>query len=379
MYASSHDFFPWYTHWATHQPNDRALVTPSATLSYESLFDRVTDASSRFKLAGIGPGARIILDTAPMSEDWVIGLLSALHRGAQVIMPDTAWLREERKVCLASLRPSHILGIANELDPLERETESEATNEAPGVWLFTSGTTGSPQPHFRSVALLASMVYRVRERLPEDVIETRPASLALAPLYHGYGLVNTLLLTHALGGSVVLDDGHDAHKIAGSLLRHNIQVLFGWPSHFKLLAKDSVSNALKAAPLRWAVSSSSKLDPVVASRFSDASECPLRQQYGTTETGPLCLDDEMATAGDTRCIGRPLSGIEIQVLGSQDEILPKGEEGMLAVRFSEGVPRPPQLANGEFWRVGDLGKIDSQGRVFLLGRATPFTDERKEV
>lgn len=372
-------FFPWYGYWASLNPKGAALVTPSATLSYETLHSRIADIGSRFKLAGIRHGTRVVLDSTTMNEDWIIGLLSALYAGAQVIIPDTAWTPSERSTCLAVLNPSSVLVVGNNTVHLEKNPEHAAIDGEAGVWLFTSGTTSSPQPHFRSIALLSSMVYRVRERMPEDVTGCHPASLAVAPLYHGYGLVNTLLLTHALGGNVVLHDRQDARGMADSISKHAIQVLFGWPAHFKLLAEGAVKRDLRASSLRWAVSSSSKLAPVVARRFSENSGCLLRQQYGMTETGPLCLDDALDTTGDPTCIGRPLSGIEVQVFGSKNQPVPQDKTGMLAIRFAEGVMRPTHLLDGEFWRTGDNGKIDKKGRIYLLGRATPFTDERKEV
>jgi long-chain acyl-CoA synthetase len=248
-----------------------------------------------------------------------------------------------------------------------------------GIWLFTSGTTDTPQAHFRSLELTISMVQRVLERLPTEISHTRPASLAAAPLYHGYGLINCLLLPHAFGGSIVLSENEDARHLAELLVHHQVQVIYGWPAHFKLLADTDISPLLRDAPLRWCVSSSSKLDAETAHIFHKASGCPLRQQYGMTETGPLCLDTETDAANDTSCIGHPFKGIEINVMNDRHEPLKPGETGMLSVRFTPGFACPPYLTPGQFWQTGDVGKIDSLGRVYLLKRAAPFSDERKEV
>jgi fatty-acyl-CoA synthase len=97
-----------------------------------------------------------------------------------------------------------------------------------------------------------------------------------------------------------------------------------------------------------------------------------------TETGPLSVDSELAEVTSPKCVGRPVDGVEIRILDQDDRILRIGQEGRVAVRV-EGQWFPPDVQRVDgFWPNGDIGRLDADGRLFLVGRATPFTDERAD-
>jgi long-chain acyl-CoA synthetase len=260
----------------------------------------------------------VILDEAP-GETWLVRLLAGLAGGAEVVLPDTDWSGPERARAFARLPDA---------------------GAGPGVWLYTSGTTAEPRPFFRSTAELATMVERIRETVPADLAAARPAGRCLAPLDHGFGLMNGLFLVHALGGTVVSSDAP-------------AQLLFGWPVHFRALLDEGIG---RRTELRWCVSAAYGLDRETAAAFRARTGCPLRQLYGTTELGPLCVDTDEDP--EPPCVGRPLRGVEIEV----------DDDGALTARVG-----------GDRHATGDLGRLDDLGRVYVLGRAGPFRDERKDL
>lgn len=315
-----------------------------ASLDYAGLRARIAArASDR-------PGrGRLQLDAGGPAAQWAIRLLAGLLAGRQVVLTDPHWTPALRAAALASL------------PPMERRAPE------PGLWLFTSGTTARPRPCFRSLPALDAMLGRIRAALPRQLAAAAPRLLCLAPLHHGFGLMNGLLLGLALQGTLILGGSDPSRALAAAA---PVDMLYAWPSHYQALLAGLAGDPAAAAALpQWCVSSAWGLDPALAAAFEAASGIRIRQQYGQTETGPLCLDREQPASGLPRCVGRPLAGVAVRVGPAAGD-----GTGPIQVRVPDLDPDP---ASGEPWRdTGDLGRLDAQGRLFVHRRAQDFTDER---
>lgn len=345
--------FPWYEHWARERPHQPAVIAPEWRLSYGELREQVNRRGG--ELAGRrDPGAPMLLEAAPGSRDWLLDLLAALAQGRIAVQPDQDWPRADWDEHLA------------------RVPDAPPGDEAAGggLWLFTSGTTRAPKPRFRPRALLERNVAGVLSRLPGGLRE-RPVSLSILPLSHGYGLVNALFLVHAAGGTVVQPEDDSPGSVAAVLRRFPADMLYAWPAQLERLADPAVWAGARE-DLRWCASSSLRLRPEIASAFARASGCPVRQQYGTTETGPLCLDDAEPPSDDTSCVGSVLEGVEMRMLKDGAS----GHEGELAARVAGMALPDDELTREGFWPTGDRGFLDGEGRIYVLGRYAAFTDER---
>jgi acyl-coenzyme A synthetase/AMP-(fatty) acid ligase len=363
----------WYSEQAESFQARAALVSNGEPITYARLQESILSESTRLRRSGIGPGTCIVLDRCANSEAWVVGLLAGLAMGASPILVDVDWPVSRKRDLTRTLRP--VAALAGTSD-LRSEAVPEATNvgesraaDPPGVWLFTSGTTGLPKPHFRSLPQLETMVARIRGRLPAEATAGIPVGLCLVPLHHGYGLMNALLLVHALGGTVVLDERFLPRRAVGRIRLHGVKLLFGTPAHFRILARPALWRGCSGTELVWCVNSSGKLDSKVARRFADLSGCPVREQYGTTETGPLCVDADLPPAGLEGCVGRPLDGVRFDVRDASGGSLPLGRSGHLAVRFADGSVPKLRAAGDGFFFTGDIGALDADGRVFVQRRA----------
>lgn len=340
----------WYFHWAEREPLRPALITERGSIPYADLGERIRDRARRFDSMGVGPGTRVVWDARCAGEEWVVGLIAGLAVGAGMVLPDPAWPETTRSACLAPLLP------AGGEDPDRGEA---------GVWLFTSGTTGIPKARHRTVAQLGEMADRVLSKIPRPLREGHPVSLCIVPLYHGYGLVNVLLLIHALGGTVVLENNFRPRRAAQLIGEYGVEVLFGTRALYLLLANPALWQAGEGSSLLWCVNSTGWIEQEVARRFAECTGCSVRQQYGTTETGPLCLDSEPSPSGLEYCVGLPLPGVVIGVRDEDGRVLPPGHSGRLVVRFDNGWAPPLERADEGFFRLEDTGMLDDQGRVFV--------------
>ncbi|MGB8275052.1 MAG: class I adenylate-forming enzyme family protein [Alphaproteobacteria bacterium] len=370
------------TDWAG-EPSFPALITAAGIVTYADLEALIAGMTRRLRDSGLRPGQGILLDPSDDAPGWIVALMACLAADARVVVTDESWSAPVRQRALRRLPSPAAAGFAEDgsritfVDPSRGETpEGE---RGAGIWLFTSGTTADPEPHFRSVADLGHMVARVKDRWPRTLTENRPVVLCTAPLSHGFGLINGLLLTLELGGTLVVADGGDPEGVMGLVRETGARVLLGWPSHYEALARRELWSDSSNTKLAWCVSSSFKLDPAVAHRFAEISGCPVRSQYGMTETGPLCLDGETPAMSAPDCVGRPLRGVEVRVLGPEGGEMAAHTTGRLCVRV-EGTNFVGLAGDAHaYWDTGDFGHVDDSGRIFVAGRARGFTDERKEI
>jgi acyl-CoA synthetase (AMP-forming)/AMP-acid ligase II len=354
----------WFQRRATDQPAARAIVGPSGLVAYGDLARRAGTIARSLLDAGLAAGDRVLLEDA-QGPEWVASLFGVVGAGGQAVIPDPSWSPAEVAQITGPLSPGWRTGSEDIVRLTGTITGDRAlTAGRAGIWLFTSGTTARPQARFRSSAALADMIRRVMARLPPTIADSRPASLCMLPTYHGFGLLNAVVLVLSIGGEVNLADGEEPATACRLIEERGIRVVYAWPSHFTaLVERGSWSGGTN--PLRWCVSSSSPLDPAVAARFAQQTGCPVRLQYGTTETGPLSLD------------GVPFDGIEIRVDGADGRAVPPGVEGRIGVRMLDETSDLDLAVDDDGWfRPGDLGRIDSNGRLVLTGRYRPLFDER---
>lgn len=98
--------------------------------------------------------------------------------------------------------------------------------------------------------------------------------------------------------------------------------------------------------------------------------------YGCTELGPMTFAEPQVTTGDSPSVGRPMPGIDIEIVSADGHPVPTGNTGVVRVR-AVGMPNryldDPEASarhfrNGWFY-PGDLGTMSTDGELTLMGRA----------
>jgi acyl-CoA synthetase (AMP-forming)/AMP-acid ligase II len=252
--------------------------------------------------------------------------------------------------------------------------------EGAAIVMRTSGTTGASKP----------VVLRhegVREGIDTVIASLRgggkgrdggrppmpnliPTSLALWA-----GIWNTLF-AFRLGASAILLDRFDPVEYAGLVKRFGIRSSILAPAMMTMLTEDPRVTDL--APLKLVRSVTAPLTPVQARRFRDRFGVAILNSYGQTELGGEVAGWTAADVrehGDTKlgAVGRPHSGVTIQIVGEDSRELPRGATGEIWIRSSfgtgEGQIDADRLAGG-FLRTGDLGSLDADGFLWIEGRTS---------
>ncbi len=254
--------------------------------------------------------------------------------------------------------------------------------------LFTSGSTGSPKGAVYTHGNFAAQVELLRSHLR---IEPGEVDLPTFPLFALFG--------PALGMTSLIPDmdftrpGSVTPKnIIGPIQEHRVTHLFGSPALLSRVGRWAAGHEEKLPSLKRVVSAGAPVSPKVLEGFQRllSPGIEIHTPYGATEALPVACIGSREILEETRldtaagkgiCVGLPLPGVEVSILGLSDgKPLPTGEVGEILVRGAQvtesyfGRPDATALAKVSFpdgtvgHRMGDLGYLDPKGRLWFCGR-----------
>lgn len=240
--------------------------------------------------------------------------------------------------------------------------------------LLTSGSTGRakrvPLSH-RNVCTGARDVSLSLHLSPQD------RCLSMWELFHVGGLVDLLLAPLHSGGTVIATAGFDAARFFDLLAERKPTWFQAVPTalgELRLLAARDAT-VVHGHSLRFLRSVAAALSPALMAEIEVLFRVPVLQTFGMTEASPLICSTGFEGADRIPgSVGRSC-GTEIGVFGDDWHQQPRGSEGEVAIRgpnvFAgyEADPAANEAAFRDGWfRTGDLGRIDAEGRLFLTGR-----------
>jgi acyl-CoA synthetase (AMP-forming)/AMP-acid ligase II len=253
--------------------------------------------------------------------------------------------------------------------PVERPVERLRGPE-PCLLLHTSGTTGRPKLVPLTHQMLISAVTFMKLEVPEAVPGTR--HLSALPLFHVAGLAN---LTYSLftGGHLHVLGGFDAAGFVDELAARRIQLTQLVPALIGAVTHEvrGRSEPPDLSQLIEIVYGAAPIHPDLLELAVRTLGCRFRQNYASSETGPLPISslspaDHDPALGKLGTAGRPSLGWEVRV----------AEFGELQVRGAAELPGywndaeatgKVMTADG-FYRTGDVGVIDADGYLTIIDR-----------
>ncbi|WP_405222631.1 AMP-binding protein [Lentisalinibacter sediminis] len=280
--------------------------------------------------------------------------------------------------------------------------------EDTALLLFTSGTTGPP----KGVPLKhRNLAFQVRTVEETGLVAADDCMLQPLPLHHVYPLVIGTLAPLSLGIPIVIPASLTGPDIIRAIRSHDVTIILGVPRLYAALLAgvDARIDGLPAPvrllmdglirgctavrratgvnagryllrplhrqlgpTLRMLASGGSPLDAATAHRLEGIG-WDVAIGYGLTETAPL-LTIKMPGRGHLDTVGRVVDGIElsidrsVQTASDADagEILVRGP-GVFEGYLDREDETRESFTDGWF-RTGDLGRIDDDGYLQVLGR-----------
>lgn len=247
--------------------------------------------------------------------------------------------------------------------------------ESETLLLYTSGTTSLP----KGVLLThRNLVTSARNVSHWYALNERDVTYCVMPLFHVHGLVASVLSTLRSGGSVVVPPRFSASSFWETVRAYGVTWYTAVPTIHTILlnnARASGREIREASGLRFVRSCSSALAPAVMEGYETVFGAPILQAFGMTEAAHQAMSNPLPPRPrKPGSIGLP-TGVEVTILDDAGNELPRGQQGEVALKganVTKGYLNNPDataaaFSNGWF-RTGDLGAIDEDGYVYLLGR-----------
>ena len=364
--------------------------------SYAELVELSGRFANLLQLSRVVPGDRIAVQVQKSVE--AIALYLAAVRAGAVFLPlNTAYTAAEVGYFLDDAEPAvfvcdsarepEFAGIDAKLFSLDGDGSGSLTAAAQSqppafdncaraaddlaAILYTSGTTGVSKGAMLSHDNLLSNALTLADYWQfssDDVL------LHALPIFHTHGLFVATNIILSVGGSMIFLARFDVEQMLAQLPRATS--MMGVPTFYTRLLADERFERELVAHMRLFVSGSAPMLPETHVQFEERIGQRILERYGMTETN---MNTSNPYHGERRVgsVGFPLPGVEVRISDPEtaQELAPE-ETGMIEVRGPNvflGYWRKPEktaleLRENGFFITGDLGKIDADGYVHIVGR-----------
>jgi acyl-CoA synthetase (AMP-forming)/AMP-acid ligase II len=259
--------------------------------------------------------------------------------------PDRAWL---------PFGSDELLGT-----PAGTGEPQNAPDTAPAWLIHTSGTTGPAKGVPLSHANLRAAIDAGGRGRP--VVE---GDTYLFPFPLCHVAAYNVLLQHDRGASVLLMSGFDARETLAAIERRHVTTVSLAPTMIVRLVEDPGTATTDLSSLRSIGYGAAPLPPAIRTRAEDLLGCRLVEGYGMTEL-----------SGNAAFDGIPDEAIELRVVDDRGIELATGGRGEIQARGPQVMggywedARATEAAFADGWfRTGDIGRFDPDGRLTVLDR-----------
>ena len=389
--------------WAAQQPDAIALSFRDQHLTYAELNQRANQLAHYLASQGVGSGVAVAVCVEPCLEI-LVSLLGIFKVGGVYVPLDPSYPMERQAIIFADIQPqilltqSHLLahlpasapafcfdrdGFEQPGSPLQVQPTH---NPIPSIDLdrtaylvYTSGTTGKPKGVMVSHRNLINYILVAQERFGFNPHDVMPAIARFTFSITMFELLSPLV---AGGRLMILEREHilDFQRLVQTL--QQVTVLHTSPSLMRKLVAYIQEHGLEAQNLRHASCGGdmvpADLLETMKAVFQNAE---IFVVYGCSEIScmgcayPVVRDRPLTSSR----VGRPFSNVSVRLLDGDRNPVPIGVTGEIwfgGAGVTLGYLHQEELTQAKFvtidgdrfYRTGDLGRLDSDGNLAILGR-----------
>lgn len=197
------------------------------------------------------------------------------------------------------------------------------------------------------------------------------------PLYHIFALTACYLSSIRNGGvSLLVPNPRDIPGLIKELSSYKVNSFPAVNTLYNALLNHADFGKIDWSMLKCAVGGGMAVQKSVADAWYKATGKPIIEGYGLSETSPVLTCNRGDITEWTGSIGLPMPSTDISIRDDDNNELPPGERGEICARGPQIMPgywrRPEETAlvttPDGFFRTGDIGVMDAQGRVTIVDR-----------
>ena len=381
-----------------------AVLAPDCVpLSYRRLHRHINDIGRALRAKGIGRDDRLAV-LMPNGPELAVAIV-AVAANAACASINPAYSAEELDRYFADLKPRALIVPAGTDGPAPRVARARGlpvfdltpTGEAAGLFtlagtagepssdpvgpgvtallLFTSGTTSRPKIVPLTHTNICTSAFSAVAALK---LSKADRCLNVLPLFHGHGLIATVITSLAAGGGVVCTPGCDVNRFFGWLREFAPTWYSAVPTmHQAILAQARLDpDQVAGIRLRLVRSASAPLPPLVFAELERTFGTSVIEFYGMTETAsaPIACNPLPPRRSKPGSVGIPV-GLDVAILNDRGDALPAGQTGHVTVRGGSVMPgydgdvvATAAAFIGDWFKTGDQGFFDDEGYLYLSGR-----------
>ncbi|WP_420639573.1 class I adenylate-forming enzyme family protein [Candidatus Poriferisocius sp.] len=336
---------------------DDLIVAGGRRLSTEEVVDWVDRASAGLE---VGRPTPFQLPTGPEA---VVAYRACWRAGAVPVPLLPSDGGHQRSQAFAQLGLNRLFDPAEASNPVEPPPPADTRPDDRALIMFTSGSSGVPKGVIHTQATLD---YKVRQYINMSGLTSDDAVLFPASLAHVSGLLHGVLIPGALSLKAVLMARWDPGQALGLIEQEHVTYMVGPPTFFNDLMDHPDFSPERTASLRFLSVGGATVTAAFVHRARAAFGCVVKRAYGSTEAPTVTTattDDDPRHMAETD--GRPFPPTRIRI-GQDLEIQVKGPE--VAVGYLDPAQTAAAFTDDGWFRTGDVGRIDADGRLIVTGR-----------
>ncbi len=370
------------------------------TISYDGFLGTAARIANAITALGLEPGDRVAAQVAKSPQ--ALALYAACVQAGLIFLPlNTAYTVDELSYFIENSGAKLIVcdgartdaiapmaeGLSAQVATLNADGSGSLMEQAAdqpetfdtvargkddlAAFLYTSGTTGRSKGAMLTHENLLSNTEVLVDHwrfTGDDVL------LHALPIFHTHGLFVATNIILSVGGKMIFLPKFDAEEVIAWLPKATS--MMGVPTFYTRLLEDAQFNGDLVRHMRLFISGSAPLLAETHVQFEERTGHRILERYGMTETN---MNTSNPYDGERRAgtVGFALPGVELKITDPDTgKTLPDGEIGQIEVRgpnVFKGYWQMPEKTAAElredgFFITGDLGKIDEDGYIHIVGR-----------
>lgn len=406
-------FHEYIGHWAAQYPERVAIYDGEITITYRELDEQSNQLLCGLQAWGIVKGNQIVT-VLPPSYEYILLLAAASKLGAIIVPFDVRYRDEDFSRFLPLTDPALVITmpvsddycivetLQSQLDASDRlvSTQNYASLpvfsalfgdssayiqdtigiDDPLLLIFTGGTTGHPKGALlahRQIIQTSKMEYETIFKYTTYNVEQGAATLAALPPSHIGGSVEIIIGSLMAGLSLVCQSSWHPVHVLEATVKYRMPIIAGVPAMFHILLSLPLET-FDLTSVKVVVLSGDKVSSALVREIQSRLCAKVIVSYGLTEANVLTFSspDDPVELFDDGYAGIPIADVKMKIDSTvQPDSLPETALGELLVHSPSMIDcyyQLPEETNVSFtegyFRTGDLGRLDSQNRLFIEGR-----------